>query len=140
MAAQFNQMPTKVTTQLNQTLSKVKSNIKQAQTDFNQIDVTETIRTKLEKVKVPELISENRIDVQQLVEPVKQRLQTSTSPKDIFQSMKNNTTQMVSRLQQKLPDKEKVLSRMAQAGQKLKDDNPFKDLFKKSPAEALPID
>ena len=35
MAAQFNQMPTKVTTQLNQTLSKVKSNIKQAQTDFN---------------------------------------------------------------------------------------------------------
>ena len=140
MAAQFNQMPTKVTTQLNQTLSKVKSNIKQAQTDFNQIDVTETIRTKLEKVKVPELISENRIDVQQLVEPVKQRLQTSNSPKDIFQSMKNNTTQMVSRLQQKLPDKEKVLSRMAQAGQKLKDDNPFKDLFKKSPAEALPID
>ena len=140
MAAQFNQMPTKVTSQLNQTLSKVKSNIKQAQTDFNQIDVTETIRTKLEKVKVPELISENRIDVQQLVEPVKQRLQTSTSPKDIFQTMKNNTTQMVSRLQQKLPDKEKVLSRMAQAGQKLKDDNPFKDLFKKSPAEALPID
>ena len=140
MAAQFNQMPTKVTTQLNQTLTKVKSNIKQAQTDFNQIDVTETIRTKLEKVKVPELISENRIDVQQLVEPVKQRLQTSTSPKDIFQSMKNNTTQMVSRLQQKLPDKERVLSRMAQAGQKLKDDNPFKDLFKKSPAEALPID
>jgi len=46
--------------------------------------------------------------------------------------MKLNTSQMVSKLQQKLPDKERVLSRMAQAGQKLKEDNPFKDLFKRT--------
>ena len=47
---------------------------------------------------------------------------------------------MVSRLQQKLPDKEKFIGKMTQAGQKMKEDNPFSEFFKKKVTNSKLID
>lgn len=55
------------------------------------------------------------MEQEELIRPTDQNLQAD-APRDLLKNVKLNTSQMVSRLQQKLPDKEKVIGKMTQAG------------------------